>query len=339
MNNRQTNVQTLSERARQDYNRPEAHPFMVGETYANRRGKYEVLELAPPRMTVRYEDGERITADIMILARIWENLKLPPEKPEAPARGAGSRGAVAAEPAGTEPAAPIRAARTAPRFQGLTARDFAPAAARAAWRSQVGSRLATRLAEITDIPHKAFPVENRPVLYIGREPHFSGRSPQHRAKFLFRLTAEDAEYGFYVERAAQKMDLTWDWRRFMSALYETEPWGEQVRAAMLARGLTAEAESYAERPAEPEQAPDPIGRWTATAEGLTWLAAGASDATACTWRELADVLAAVEPTLKCDFYLLGRTPKAAAIAASEELIERAAQTYAALMPLYSASAR
>jgi hypothetical protein len=54
---------------------------------------------------------------------------------------------------------------------------------------------------------------------------------------------------------------------------------------------------------------------------------------------MADSLAAVAPGLGCDFYLLGRTKKEEAVALGERLIERAAQTCAALMPLYSASAR
>jgi hypothetical protein len=195
------------------------------------------------------------------------------------------------------------------------------------------------VAEITGIPHKAFPVENRPELYVGREQHFSGKSPEHRAKFLFRLTADAAEYGFCVERDFQKMDLTWDWRRFITALRESEPWGEQVRSAMRERGLEAEAESFKERLPHPGLELSHVGRWTATSEGLEWLPDGASSPSACTWSDMADVLTEVQTNLRCGFYLLGRTLKTEAVASSDQLIERAAQTYAALMPLYSASAR
>jgi hypothetical protein len=329
MNARQTNSQSLSERARQDYGRPDAHPFRVGETYANRLGKYEVVGLAPPRMTIRYEDGAQVTADIVILARIWANLQMPPEKPEP---GVHARATSKSAPQ------PV-AARRAVRFPGLTLRDFAPSAERAAWRAQWGLRIANRLTEITGVPHKAFPAGNRAELYIGREHHFSGRSPEHRAKFLFRLTPEAAEYGFHVERDFQKMDLTWDWRRFISALHESEPWGEQVRAAMRERGLEAAAESFKGSLPHPGQELSHVGGWTAGAEGLEWLAEGASAPTACTWRDMAEVLTGVQPGLRCGFYLLGRMPKDEAVGSSEQLVERAAETYAALMPLYAASAR
>lgn len=61
---------------------PLGHPFQVGETYANRQGNYEVMEIAPPKITVRYEDGGLLVADIAVLARIWDNLHSPEELPE-----------------------------------------------------------------------------------------------------------------------------------------------------------------------------------------------------------------------------------------------------------------
>lgn len=48
--------------------------FEVNKEYANRRGKYTVLTLNPPRMRVRYTDGEVAELNIGIQARIWENI-------------------------------------------------------------------------------------------------------------------------------------------------------------------------------------------------------------------------------------------------------------------------
>lgn len=48
--------------------------FEVNGTYINRRGKYTVLSLNPPKMQVRYEDGEAAELKIAIQARIWENI-------------------------------------------------------------------------------------------------------------------------------------------------------------------------------------------------------------------------------------------------------------------------
>lgn len=329
MTARQTNSQSLAERARQDFQQPASHPFRVGETYANRQGRYEVVEIAPPVMTVRYENGGLMMADIAILARIWENLHLPAEQPESGPRVRATG----------KPAPQPRAAKAASQFQGLTDGDFKPSVSRTTWRARLGQQLAARLSEITAIPHKSFPVYNRPELYIAREHHFNGKFPEHRAKFLFRLTTEGAEYGFNVERDSKQMDDTWDWGRFIAALRTPGPWTEQVEAAMRTRGLQAEAELSTWRTPDATQEPRAVGRWTASAKGLESFADGSSKPTLSTWQDMAGSLSWVEPSLSCDFFVLGRIKKAEAIGLGERIVERAAQAYAALMPLYTVSAR
>jgi hypothetical protein len=51
-----------------------AHPFIVGETYLDRRGEYEVRRVDGSRMTIRYADGKEETADVAIKARIYQNI-------------------------------------------------------------------------------------------------------------------------------------------------------------------------------------------------------------------------------------------------------------------------
>ncbi len=48
--------------------------FEVGQEYANRRGRYRVLALNPPRMTVKFEDGDVAELNIAIQERIWQNI-------------------------------------------------------------------------------------------------------------------------------------------------------------------------------------------------------------------------------------------------------------------------
>lgn len=57
--------------------------FEVNETYANRKGKYTVLEVDPPKMRVRYEDGTEAELNVAIQARIWENIQSEEEAREA----------------------------------------------------------------------------------------------------------------------------------------------------------------------------------------------------------------------------------------------------------------
>jgi hypothetical protein len=48
--------------------------FEVGSNYANRIGRYTVLEINEPKMTVNYEDGSKAELSINIQYRIWENI-------------------------------------------------------------------------------------------------------------------------------------------------------------------------------------------------------------------------------------------------------------------------
>jgi hypothetical protein len=49
--------------------------FELNETYANRRGKYVVLAVNPPKMQVRFEDGSHAELNMDIQQRIWENIQ------------------------------------------------------------------------------------------------------------------------------------------------------------------------------------------------------------------------------------------------------------------------
>ncbi|MFQ5400824.1 MAG: hypothetical protein ACE5E7_14660 [Anaerolineae bacterium] len=48
--------------------------FEVDGVYANRKGKYKVLAINPPKMSVRYEDGTLAELNINVQERIWENI-------------------------------------------------------------------------------------------------------------------------------------------------------------------------------------------------------------------------------------------------------------------------
>ncbi len=96
--NTQQHSQSLAQRAQEAQDRPAPFPFEVGEMYANRRGSYEVMQIAPPKMTIRYDDGELVTADIVILARIWDNMQAPPEQPEPAPRPRAATRRPAAQP-------------------------------------------------------------------------------------------------------------------------------------------------------------------------------------------------------------------------------------------------
>jgi hypothetical protein len=108
------------------YGSGDGHPFHVGGLYANRNGEYEVVEIAPPKMTVRYHNGGTLVADIAILARIWENLQAPPEAPEPRPRAARS---TTARPTSARPPAAPKTVAT-PRVAATPRAPRAPRAPR-----------------------------------------------------------------------------------------------------------------------------------------------------------------------------------------------------------------
>jgi hypothetical protein len=52
-----------------------SHPFRVGEEYGNRVGKYRVVSIDAPAITIQYSDGKVLQGDIDTLSRIWENMQ------------------------------------------------------------------------------------------------------------------------------------------------------------------------------------------------------------------------------------------------------------------------
>jgi hypothetical protein len=57
--------------------------FEVNGVYANRIGKYTVLAVNPPKMSVRYEDGSEAELNMRVQGRIWENIVAEQEEKDA----------------------------------------------------------------------------------------------------------------------------------------------------------------------------------------------------------------------------------------------------------------
>jgi len=51
------------------------HPFELGQTYRNRDGDYEVVEISGPNMVIRYRNGRQIETTVKLQTRIWKNIQ------------------------------------------------------------------------------------------------------------------------------------------------------------------------------------------------------------------------------------------------------------------------
>ncbi|MGD2076959.1 MAG: hypothetical protein PVH18_01150 [Chloroflexota bacterium] len=67
------------------------YEFKEGKQYANRKGRYTVVELNEPKMTVEYEDGTTAELNIVIQHRIWENIVAEEELRSAKSRRSANR--------------------------------------------------------------------------------------------------------------------------------------------------------------------------------------------------------------------------------------------------------
>jgi len=72
--------------------------FEINGEYANRKGKYTVLAIDGPTMSVRYEDGTHADLRINIQQRIWENILAEQELAAAKSSSRKRRRAASAKP-------------------------------------------------------------------------------------------------------------------------------------------------------------------------------------------------------------------------------------------------
>ncbi len=49
--------------------------FEVGESYQNRKGAYEVLEITGDEMRIRWDEGEEVTTTITLQSRITNHMQ------------------------------------------------------------------------------------------------------------------------------------------------------------------------------------------------------------------------------------------------------------------------
>jgi hypothetical protein len=300
-------------------------PFEVGEQYANRRGEYKVLEiLGNGQMRVVYtESGETATLDMGIQNRIWSNLQIEQRiEAERPARASRSQGGRRRGPRDTR----------GRRFDSLAISDFKDNVRGTNWRQKVtlAGLLARRLSTSTkrDFQHK--PVPRQPVVLLYMPKRAGDAGTTEIGKFVFRLDANAAYYGFYIERPEHPIDEKWDWKQFLEALSS--------------RSLTATLEETMGdddlrweiwlTPDNGERTLEATVTWEENQ--LLWQEEATEAEESLTWEAFADRLADLDKDVWCDIYLWTDTPKGEAIALGRHIAEAASSVYVNLIPLYDA---
>lgn len=307
-------------------------PFKVGGTYRNRHGVYEVVELAPPTMLIRYRDGRELKTLIADQARIWENIQIETDDPDAtdddvddiPRR---SRSGSAARP--------IRQiAKPVFDFQGLAEADFRTTPTGTNWRRQnsLGGLLASHLSAHSGRKFESQAVSRRCEVYVYEAHRFNVKAPLREAKFRFAVNESGVLHGFYIEKNDGPMDATWDWTRFSAALARDPGLCTRSAAVLVEHGLYWQLEVGL------------IGHgdWTVTqvsvaADGQAHWRSGNDAPETISWAEFVARLQALPADQWCDLMACQSLPRARAIALRVGLASHVAKLWHALLPLYVAA--
>jgi len=175
--------------------------FEVGQRYENRKGPFEVVSLEGATMRIRWDNGEEITTDVELQARIMRNME-------------------------REMTAPVTKKKSGFRapdwfggyFKGLREEDFTEDVTGTHWRSreQLGGAVAKGM-HITE-PFNSWAVYKRPEVHWTTVKRRNLVEPIFQTKFFVRIWADEILFGLYVERSNKAGDPREDWNRFVEWL-------------------------------------------------------------------------------------------------------------------------
>jgi hypothetical protein len=293
------------------------NPFEVGDTYRNRRGEYEVVELDEPDMVIRYADGQLLETTVRLQARIWRNLQAEKAAMEAAERRPKRKGS--------------RSSRRGARFDGLRDGDFQRGVAGTSWRARtsLGGLLAEQVCQASGKFFQSYAVFRRAEVHVARPEHYhhKEKTTWRDAKFVFELDPEGACYGLYIEKNNGLMDEARHWPNLMKALSKDKGLQKDLLAAMRLLGLQWEV--YA-------PGPEMLAQASAGADSLLWESAE-GEQEAVSWPEFVKRLSAIDEDTWCNLYLCARMEKDKALEAGTGIADTAAKVYRALLPAYKAA--
>jgi hypothetical protein len=301
------------------------HPFVVGEQYRNELGAYEVVQIEEPEMVIQYEGGETQRTGIRLQRRIWERIQ---HEEEIAARRAAKKKRSRRRSGGRSRAS------FGKDFHGLESDDFRRDIKGTSWRrrTELAGLLALRLSEFSGLVFESHAVYRRPEVYIVQPEHWNSKQSHHAAKFFFQLSESSADYGFYIEKPDEAMDLTWDWPRFVAALSEDKGLQARTLIAMEANDLRTQIEIVT--------SDGPVIHYVgAENEALYHQEGESGDRHSLEWDDLIEMLDGIPADEACNLHLSTDMEKSEAISAGEGLATQVANIYNALLPLYASAVR
>ncbi len=199
--------------------------FKVGETYENRLGEYEVVEIKTPTLQIRYTATGRLQdVEEELQERIVRNLRREVELANQPPaeRKTGTR-------------APRTKAKKA-KFGGFAQADFQGLTGGSSWRAKTGLAgvLAQTLVDRTGESFDSWAPSRKSTCYVTSPEEASQESLGDSAQFYVKADHDGLNYGLEIHRPADSAEGATAWDRFLTSLSEDDPTATVLNEVLLA---------------------------------------------------------------------------------------------------------
>ncbi len=293
-------------------NEEQAIEFVVGETYENEKGLFEVLSIQRDTMVIQWESGESIETTVSFQRRIQERRRWERQMKEKKAAASSSR---------TRRSATRKPGTT---FEGFRPEDFKRTISRTPWRSrsQFGGAVTSRL-QSSRLNFNSWAAKRRNEVHWADSAHWKTKTVDYPAKFFARADQETLAWGFYIERPAAGKEASRDWEAFLRWLGEAEN-EDWLRGVSREQGLViydAHQRSFSGI-LEPQD-----DRWVGNDGGADGDAG-----------MLSTIIATWPGESWLDLMVAKRITKAEAIERGPDIAADVAAIFGALFPVYEASA-
>jgi hypothetical protein len=193
--------------------------FVVGETYENEKGLFEVMSIQRDAMVIKWENGESIETTVSFQRRIQERRHWEKQMKEKKAAAASTktRRAAARKPGAT--------------FEGFRPEDFKKTISRTPWRSrsQFGGAVTSHL-QSSRLNFNSWAAKRRNEVHWADMARWKSKVVDYPAKFFARADENTLAWGFYIERPEADKAASPDWEAFVQWLDndENDQWLQRV---------------------------------------------------------------------------------------------------------------
>ena len=284
--------------------------FKVGQEHENIKGAFKVLAVKRDKISICWENGEKVTTAVALQNRIIERMQRERALIRAK-RNPKSKKAKRPE--------------FVSKFEGLKEDDFSQEVAGGSWRhyDSLGGAVAIRLSSDTfDIG--SWPRYGLPEIQWADVSHRREEDFRPQAKFFARLDESRLYFGFYVERSDQAEDPKDDLDAFITWLRDAE------NDAWLNKMVSKHDLSIYDVKDEP------AFTGAITAKGAKWrLSIEGKDQEI---ESLADFLEGLTNSNRVDLQIAKTVDKAKVVPRGLKIADDVSQLFEVLMPVYEASA-